>query len=245
MSNNITESSINAALYPSNLQNQQDKYYARVVGSRTLSLDDIAQLSYERGGGNYKPDLIRFAVDQFFREVSRQIAAGNNVNTEWFKAQASVRGTFTGPHDTFDRERHSVNFNLEPGISMRQAADNADVVIRSNYKRRRQYIKSIYDHKSATTNTRLTPDKYITVHGCDIKIQGTADGNGLYFVNCQTSERITATDIPQNRPTMLLVQVPQLPDGQYYIEIITQYAHNKLRTTPTTITSTDKLTVAQ
>lgn len=245
MSNNIIESSINAALYRSNLQDQTDKYYARVVGSRTLSLDDIARLSYERGGSNYKPDLIRYAVDQFFSEVCRQIAAGNNVNTEWFKAQATVRGTFTDPHDNFDRERHSINFNLEPGITMRQAADNADVVIRSNYKRRQQYIKSIYDHKSATTNTSLTPNGCITLRGCDIKIQGTADGNGLYFVSCLTAERIAATYIPENRPTMLLVQVPQLSDGQYYIEIVTQYAHNKLRTTPTTITSTDKLTVAQ
>lgn len=235
--------SIRAALHPSNMKGSEGKYYARVVGMRTLDTDALAHLACRRAGAYLTPEIIKAAVNAFFEEASLQMAGGNNVCTEWIKGQATVRGLFDGPHDTFDPDRHNVNFNIEPGRTMRQIFDEAEVVIDNGCKRYRSYIKSVCDHRTAATDTSLTPGGVAIVTGRNIKIAGDAPDIGLQFVDTATGMHYRATDIIANNPSSVEAVVPQLPPGRYVIEIITQYTHSRITPSLNTIVSTTPLCV--
>jgi hypothetical protein len=106
-------------------------------------------------------------------------------------------------------------------------------------------IAQVTDVKTGSVNDLLTPNRNLKISGYKIRIAGSDDANGIYFVNQDTAERtkVDESDIVTNNPSELIVVIPDLPGGTYQLEVTTQYAVGSLLKEPRTATFDRTLTV--
>jgi vacuolar-type H+-ATPase subunit F/Vma7 len=96
-------------------------------------------------------------------------------------------------------------------------------------------------------NNRITPNRNLRIRGSKLKLAGDNPEVGVYFVNEATGEQIKveADEIVDNKPSELVIVIPQLAAGLYFVQVHTQYAGSSTILKEPRITSFDKtLTVA-
>lgn len=86
-------------------------------------------------------------------------------------------------------------------------------------------IGGITDSSTGKDDGTFTPGMPIVVDGCNIKITGANEANGFYFIPAAVGGTpVKATVIVHNHPSQLTLMVPaDLPAGDYYASITTQY----------------------
>ncbi|MFC3159200.1 DUF4469 domain-containing protein [Chryseobacterium arachidis] len=87
-------------------------------------------------------------------------------------------------------------------------------------------ILQVADVKSGTVNDILTPGRNLKISGSRLKISGDSPANGIYFIETATQERIPVDsgDIVTNNPSELIIVIPDLPAGNYTVEVTTQFS---------------------
>jgi hypothetical protein len=104
-------------------------------------------------------------------------------------------------------------------------------------------VKDVF---TGATDGAITSNGNIRIYGEKLKIApDDEEGLGVFFVAVADGEVIPSTHLLlQNYPKELVVQVPNLPAGQYALQIVTRYAHsNILLVKPRTIEYSILLTV--
>jgi hypothetical protein len=91
-------------------------------------------------------------------------------------------------------------------------------------------IIQVVDIKTGSINDLLTPNRNLKISGHNIRVEGKNEENGVYFIHRDTQERtkVDASDIVTNKPSELVVVIPELAAGAYQLEVTTQSgAHSK------------------
>lgn len=106
-------------------------------------------------------------------------------------------------------------------------------------------ILRITDLKSGSINDRITTGRNLKITGKQLKLAGDDAANGIFFINAETQARtvVDANDIIINKALQLIILVPDLPSGQYYLELISQYSRSGLLKTPVSTISPMVMTV--
>jgi len=217
--------SIKALLYPNLLKNNEGTFKAQTITSQTLGIKDICNSFCRKNGTGVDPNAMEYHVKLFLEEMGELLADGFAINTGYFGALASVKGSFAYKNDNFDAKRHAVSFKFTQGALMRKKASETQAEIlhiaSANYG-----IQHVLDHHTGSENNLLTPSNALKIKGKYVKLIGTHPDVGVYFINETTSERIKvpATDVVINENSRLLIVIPQLQPGLYHLEYITQYA---------------------
>ena len=153
--------------------------------------------------------------------MSELLQEGFAINTGYFAAAASIRGTFDTRNDTFDKEKHAVTYKFTQGSVLRKQAAEILHVSNTNYG-----IQTVKDTHTGSENNLLTPNSPLKVSGIKLKLTGSNPAVGVYFVNQTTGERtkVDSTDIVINQNSQLMLIIPALQPDSYCIEHVTQYA---------------------
>lgn len=138
-----------------------------------------------------------------------------------------VVGGFNGAKDSFDRTRHSLVVNFKMGKQLRELLQKVDVQV-IGAATVGPVINDVFDVASQTLHTTLTPGSILNIDGENIKLTGDDESNGVYFVPVAGGEPVKTTVISKNNPSELIVQIPMLDDGQYYVRVTTQYSSSNL-----------------
>jgi hypothetical protein len=215
---------IRVRLIPNNLRNVQGAYIASVNNEAELSLEEVAAASKNRGGftGNYL-DMVEH-VRQFLLEMAYQLCDGFAVNLGWFSIRPVVGGGFETAHEGFDPGKHPVSFRCRIRAPLSDLArlivvemeGPADILGR---------IGSFTDFSSGAVNGTFTPGGLFSVGGRKIKVAGSDPDCGVWFVSkAKPARRYKVTHaLAENLSTKLIGLVPALPEGEYGIEVKTQY----------------------
>ncbi len=91
-----------------------------------------------------------------------------------------------------------------------------------------RYPSDVFDVKSGSVNEILTPDKSLKIHGSKIKLSGEHEDVGIYFISENSNEKtkVPADEIIVNNPSELIISIPALDSGSYFLEITTQYSNS-------------------
>ena len=90
-----------------------------------------------------------------------------------------------------------------------------------------QSINKITDPTTGKMNETITPLLPLVIDGANIKIAGTPENTfqlGVYFVTADEATSTPATLIVHNNPSQLTVVAPALGEGEYFVEVRTQYS---------------------
>lgn len=225
-----TRHTIKAYLYDNLLTPDPNDFTARVSSERSLSVADICHSAATRGGADVSDAAMSHAVELFLKEMAYRLCDGFAVNTGYFTAMPVVRGVFLNPNETFDPQRHTLQFQFTQGELMRREIEGVEVKI-MGVAETGLYIGQVEDMKSRTVNEVLTPGFNLRVTGTKLRVVGDKPGVGIFFRETvtNTATKVDEGDIVVNNPSELMIIIPALPAGTYQLEVTTQYSTgNKL-----------------
>lgn len=225
-----TRHTIKAYLYDNLLTPDPNDFTARVSSERSLSVADICHSAATRGGADVSDAAMSHAVELFLKEMAYRLCDGFAVNTGYFTAMPVVRGVFLNPNETFDPQRHTLQFQFTQGELMRREIEDVEVKI-MGVAETGLYIGQVEDMKSRTVNEVLTPGFNLRVTGTKLRVVGDKPGVGIFFreTATNTATKVDEADIVVNNPSELMIIIPALPAGTYQLEVTTQYSTgNKL-----------------
>ena len=124
-----TRHTIKAYLYDNLLTPDPNDFTARVSSERSLSVADICHSAATRGGADVSDAAMSHAVKLFLKEMAYRLCDGFAVNTGYFTAMPVVRGVFLNPNETFDPQRHTLQFQFTQGELMRREIEDVEVKI--------------------------------------------------------------------------------------------------------------------
>ena len=200
-------------------------FIARVSSERSLSVSDICESAATRGGADIPAAAMEHAVNLWFKEMGYRLCDGFSINTGWFTASTHIKGVFDSPNETFNPEKHTVLFEFHQGAQLRKELESVDVQILGVADTALEIVQ-VADVKTGSVNDIITPDRNLRINGHKLKIAGTAEANGVYFINQDTQERtkVDASDMVTNNPSELIIVIPALAEGAYKVEVTTQYS---------------------
>jgi hypothetical protein len=220
-------------------------YIARVVPERSLSVKDISESAAARGGADVSAAAIEHAVNLWLKEMAYQLCNGFSVNTGYFLAVALILGPFRSLAEKFDRKKHKLMIDFRQGEIMRKELATAEVDILGAADVNLSVLQ-VADVRSGTIDEFLTPGYNLRIAGYKLKIVGDKPGVGVRFVSQETPDSIyevSAVDIVVNNPSELIIVIPDMPTGDYKLEITTQYAVSSVLKEPRTTVFDKILTV--
>ena len=223
-----TRHTIKAYLYDNLLTPDPNDFTARVSSERSLSVADICHSAATRGGADVSDAAMSHAVELFLKEMAYRLCDGFAVNTGYFTAMPVVRGVFLNPNETFDPQRHTLQFQFTQGELMRREIEDVEVKI-MGVAETGLYIGQVEDMKSRTVNEVLTPGFNLRVTGTKLRVVGDKPGVGIFFreTATNTTTKVDEGDIVINNPSELMIIIPALPAGTYQLEVTTQYSMGK------------------
>ena len=223
-----TRHTIKAYLYDNLLTPDPNDFVARVSSERSLSVADICHSAATRGGADVSDAAMSHAVELFLKEMAYRLCDGFAVNTGYFTAVPVVRGVFLNPNETFDPQRHTLQFQFTQGELMRREIEDVEVKI-MGVAETGLYIGQVEDMKSRTVNEVLTPGFNLRVTGTKLRVVGDKPGVGIFFreTATNTATKVDEADIVINNPSELMIIIPALPAGTYQLEVTTQYSMGK------------------
>ena len=223
-----TRHTVKAYLYDNLLTPDPNDFTARVSSERSLSVADICHSAATRGGADVSDAAMSHAVELFLKEMAYRLCDGFAVNTGYFTAMPVVRGVFLNPNETFDPQRHTLQFQFTQGELMRREIEDVEVKI-MGVAETGLYIGQVEDMKSRTVNEVLTPGFNLRVTGTKLRVVGDKPGVGIFFRETvtNTATKVDEGDIVVNNPSELMIIIPALPAGTYQLEVTTQFSTNK------------------
>ncbi|TAJ11440.1 DUF4469 domain-containing protein [Marinilabiliaceae bacterium JC017] len=229
----LIKHSIKGYLYENNLTNDPDDYVARVSSERTLNTGDICLSAEVRGGADISADTMKRGVDLFLKEMAYQLCDGYSVNTGYFTAGVQIKGVFNSPNESFDRDKHNIYFMFNQGDVLRKELEDIDVDIMGVADTGCE-IQKVTDVKSGSVNNLITPNRNLRIKGNKVKLDGTDEQVGVYFIKIADKTRIKVdpSDIVNNNPSELLIVVPALESAEYKLEVVTQFSGSVLLKEP-------------
>lgn len=218
---------------------------ARVLSERSLDIKEICESATGRGGANISTEAMQYATELFLKEMTYLLCDGYSINTGYFTASIAIKGVFDSPKETFNPKKHNLIVQLNQGEKLRLELHNTEVEI-LGLTTFGAKITEVQDIKSNSTNNLLTPGRNLKISGSKIKVIGEKSQTGVFFINKKDNKRIAVdpADIVTNYPSQLILIIPELPSGDYTLEILTQFSPgSKNLKTPRTITFDKLLTV--
>ena len=184
-------------------------------------------------------------ITRFNRKAAEMTTSGYSVNTGLVVMQPRIRGKFTS--QTFDPQKHKVYISVRQGVAMRKAIADATVEIQGEQESK-MTIYLVEDLSTDTPTNALTKGKNARILGAMLKIDGEDPSVGVTFTHTatKTATRIDRKDVVRNKPSELVILVPDtLTAGKYQVSVTTQFSGgSKPLKAPRTATYKGEITIA-
>ncbi len=208
---------IQYALFPNHLTSDPDDFMAVVQNQTTRSKEDIIDEMIGRGSTVTKAEALS-VLEEFEAAVERALNNGDSINTPLFRISASVKGVFYNESESFDRSKHYVRLNVNPGSRIGEIAQSMQVskIAASAPMPTPQNFRDV---ASDTSNETLTPGGVGEITGSLLKVDEDGAEQGVFFVATDGTTTKSPTLI-RNKPGNLIFMIPDsLTSGSYDVEV--------------------------
>ena len=214
---------LNADLYDNPLTKREGDYMAkpRITGS-LYNKEIAARFVNERS--EFRLETIVNILDVCDQLKAEAVAEGKSVIDGMGEYLISILGAFDGATAQFDPKEHSLTVNYKMGKTLRGILENQVVVQVNGPATVGPVINSVEDAETKSLNTQLSVNGVAIISGSNLKIAGTSEENGVYFVAVSGGEPVKARVLAVNEPSQLIAPIPNRPDGNYWVRVTTQYS---------------------
>jgi hypothetical protein len=193
-------------------------------GKKTKRTADIAQMIVDRRT-ELKYSTILAVLndsDEIIREFVQQ---GNSVLTGCCQFSPRVSGTWAGPTANFDPSIHKVGLHIIPSAEMRQALKDVFVETDGVKEDGGAFLGLVTNQTTGLLDNVLNTGDDIIVEGDKIRIApDDNDELGMFFIDADGKATRVTRRLVQNDPSKLVTRVPDLPAGQYTLQVVTRFS---------------------
>lgn len=194
-------------------------------GPKTLRKEDIAK-EIKRTGSELKLPTILSVTSQSNDIIMEALLNGDSVITDICQFIPRITGPFDSVDAQFDPTIHRLTFDVVFTKAIREGLKKVKT-INLGAKGSVARIGVVTDTLTGLIDGSITPNEDIMITGDLIKIAGSDDVAGIFFVPESGAPIKVTRRLTQNDPGKIIARVPSLPDGSYTLRIVTQYCTSK------------------
>ena len=206
--------SIIGTLVDNKLTEREDDSTINITYVGRRSIDGLCSLA-AKAGSKFSASELLTAYKDIEKQAKEEVYSGATVEFGFANNSLGVEGAVIGPGAGFNPAVNRLVMRCIPLAGLRPELDMIDVIINGTNEGM-PTVTTLYDVFTKTTNAKLTPGNTLNGKGNRVKIAGSEGKEvGFFFVD--------ETAISRNEPSSFAFIIPALPNGNYYLEIATQY----------------------
>ncbi|MHC6202694.1 DUF4469 domain-containing protein [Breznakiellaceae bacterium SP9] len=211
-------------LKPNELIENSTDYTAVVFQSDIVTEAEMA-LDISQTIGGITEGQVAMVIDVFNKRVGMHLAAGRSVKTGIFSTTFSIGGAFPSADAEYNPAVNTTKVHVHLNQVLAKAALSAKKLKHTGIVNGGPVIDAVIDLSTSAPNATLHPGNNARIVGTRLKLIGDSPTVGISFINA-AGEAIPLDQqyISLNNPKTLTFIVPALPDGEYTVQVTTQYS---------------------
>lgn len=219
-----TKGKLTVRLYDNGLTSDPKDRIGKILLRNSLKIEDLAR-DVVPLVGDIQYETILGVMRRMVDAAISRVADGFAVDFGVCHIYPTVIGAFPSPNSKFNPEVNSVAARYAQTIAMRRGLEKAmievvgDAVVGP-------VITEVEDMKTREIDTTVTPMKNLCLRGSRIRIAGEDPANGVRFIPVNDGQivKVAVDDIVINDPSTVMIIVPKMDEGEYYVELTTQFS---------------------
>lgn len=219
--------SIAGKLVANKLTEREDDFTFNVTYLANRTVKDLCRLA-ANAGSKFSASELESAYNDLMAQARNELYSASTVEFGFSNNSLGVDGSFIGPKAQFDSALNNVTLRCSPRSEFKNDLKSISVIVSAVEEALPTIIK-VNDTTTGSVNSRITAGGGLTGEGYRTKIAGTGNATiGFFFINDSTKVEtaVPETSLMRNEPSNFSFIIPQLPDGDYYLEVATQYGGN-------------------
>lgn len=219
-------------LYDNVLTEKPGDYSGKIRITGTLHNGDIARRFVE-GRTEYRAETIENILNITDDLKIAAIAEGKSLVDKVGQYLLNIGGPFDGKKSDYRSADNPIGVTFTPSSELFKALEN--IYVNADIATVGPMIEEIVDSTTKSRNGQLTAGGPAIIKGSNILLKGDDPSVGVYFTPEAGGEAVKAELIVTNTNSQIIISLPQLSDGQYYLSVTTQAGSNyKIVKTPRT-----------
>lgn len=207
-------------LYDNVLTEKPNDYSGKVNITGTVRNTDVAErIVNERT--EYRYDTIVNILGMSDKIKAKALAEGKSVVDGMGQWLLNINGPIEGEKPVFDANIHRFGVTFTPGRDLLKYLK----LLVANFRiaTTGPVVNGFTDSTTKLINQMITPNAPAIINGANLLIKGDDPSVGIYFTPDGVGKTPIKVDlIVSNTTSQIIIQVPNLPDGQYLLSITTQ-----------------------
>ena len=210
-------------LYDNVLTERLGDYSGKIRITGTLRNKDIAQRFVE-GRTEYRAETIENILNITDDLKIAAIAEGKSLVDKMGQYLLNIGGSFDGKKSDYRSANNPIGVTFTPGSELFKALEN--IYVNADIATVGPMIEEITDSTTNSRNGQLTVGAPAIIKGSNILLKGDDPSVGVYFTPEAGGEPVKVGLIVSNTKSQIIISIPQLSDGQYYLSVTTQLGSN-------------------
>lgn len=217
---------IHYALHPNKLTGNPGDFMAIINFTGSIDEEALIEQMMRQGSTITRADT-KAVLDNYHTAIIYFVLEGFKVTTKTANYGASIKGIFTGPHDTFSSDRHRLEPQVSAGAELRRETYRNGRAARLEGGSNTPHLVAYFDVNSGSYDSLITPGGLGRLTGYRLKFDPTDPEQGIFFTNGSISTRVEV--VGKNKPRELMFLVPASLDPGSYTLLVQAAVNGKLR----------------
>lgn len=207
-------------LYDNVLTEKENDYSGKVAITGALHNADVAD-RIVKARTEYRHETILNILGMADNIKVEAIAEGKSVVDGVGQWLLNISGPLEGENPVFDSQKHKFGVTYTPGKALLDALKQ----LVPNFRKAKTgpVINGITDSTTKSVSQILTPNAPAIISGTGLLLKGDDPSVGVYFTPDGADKTpVKVGLIVSNTISQIIIQIPALPDGQYFLSVTTQ-----------------------
>lgn len=211
-------------LYDNVLTEKLGDYTGKIRITGTVRTNDVANRVVKKRT-EYRPETIVNILDLSYQEMIEALVQGKCVVNALGQFILTISGPFDGKKQDYKSDLNRITVTFTPSAALLKALEN--IYVNADVATVGPMIENITDSTTGDVNLRLTPNAPAIISGSTLLIKGNSPSNGVYFTKDEEGAAPQKVGlIVRNTKGEIIIQIPALADGQYWLSVTTQVGSN-------------------
>ena len=171
------------------------------------------------------PETITNILDLSYDEMIEALAQGRCVVNKFGQWLLTINGSFDGKKSDFRSTENKITVMFTPSATLLKALEN--IYVNADVATVGPMIESLTDSTTNEKNLHITPNAPAIIFGSTLLIKGDDPSVGIYFTKDEEGATpVKVSLIVRNTKSEIIIQIPQLAEGQYWLSVTTQAGAN-------------------
>jgi hypothetical protein len=213
-------------LYHNRFSKDPNDYLFRITSTvATRTKADLVKSILSRRT-DFEPHVVQAIVDLTFECMVEYLLSGFAFQDDYFRYSPTVRGVFKGVTATVDPDEHKVVINVAPTAKLRKLLSEVVISIVGE-SHESSFIDYVVNEATGEAEDKMVPGANFRIIGKGIKVAPLEEAEiGVFLKNSTGTVTKITSRLVENSSSNILFIVPNLPDDDYTLSIVTKAINN-------------------